>query len=69
VTKDKISRINELSKKSREGKLTEIELAEQTALRDEYRRGFVNNLTGQLENMTIVEPDGTKTPVRDLKKD
>mgnify|MGYP001588671476 CR=1 FL=1 len=68
MTQEKINRINELAKKSRETKLTKEELAEQQELRTEYRQSFIINLTGQLENMTIVKPDGTKTDVKDLKK-
>lgn len=60
----KIDRINELARKSRtpEG-LTEVEKQEQAVLRQEYRNSFVSNLTEQLENVTIVEPDGTKHKV------
>lgn len=65
----KLDRINELSRISRERELTEEEKAEREALRLEYRKGFVANLTGQLESITIVEPDGKKTNVKDLKKE
>ena len=68
MTQEKINRINELARKSRVTKLTEEELAEQQILRTEYRQSFVSNLSGQLENMTIVKPDGTKTDMKDLKK-
>jgi len=68
VTQEKINRINELARKSRVTKLTEEELAEQQELRTEYRQSFVSNLSGQLENMTIVKPDGTKSDVKSLKK-
>ncbi len=64
----KIDRINELARKSRVSSLSQQELDEQKMLRDEYRAGFKRNLTGQLENMTIVEPDGKKIKVKDLKK-
>ncbi len=68
MTQEKINRINQLARKSRIDKLTKEELAEQQELRTEYRQSFLSNLTGQLENMTIVKPDGTKTDVKDLKK-
>ena len=68
MTQDKIDRINELAIKSRVTKLSDEELAEQKKLRDEYRQSFISNLPGQLENMTIVKPDVTKTDVKDLKK-
>lgn len=55
MTPEKIERINELAKKSRmpEG-LTETEKSEQTELRNEYRRGVIQNLSGQLDNIEIV---------------
>lgn len=56
MTKEKIDRINELARKSRtpEG-LTEAEKAEQTELRNEYRRGVVANLKGQLDNIEFTD--------------
>ncbi len=68
MTQEKINRLNELAKKSRVSPLSQEELAEQKCLRDEYRAGCLNNLTGQLENVILVEPDGTKIPLKDLKK-
>ena len=56
MTKEKIDRIHELARKSRtpEG-LTEAEKAEQTELRNEYRRGVVANLKGQLDNIEFTD--------------
>lgn len=56
MTQEKINRINELSRKSRtpEG-LTEAEKQEREELRNEYRRGVVANLTGQLNNIEFVD--------------
>lgn len=57
----KIDRINELARKAEtpEG-LTPEETAERDALRKEYVASVRVNLTAQLENTYIVEPDGTK---------
>lgn len=57
----KIDRINELARKAKtpEG-LTPEETAERDALRKEYVASVRVNLTAQLENTYIVEPDGTK---------
>lgn len=63
-----MNRISELSKKSRVSPLSDEELKEQKELRDEYRNAFKASLTGHLENMTIVNPDGTKQAVKDRKK-
>lgn len=56
MTQEKIDRINELARKSRtpEG-LTPEEKEEQTALRNEYRAGFVRNLKAQLDNIEIAD--------------
>lgn len=69
MIQDKINRINELSRKSRISPLSEDELKEQRKLRDEYRADFKKSLTGRLENITLVGPDGKMTDVKDLKKD
>lgn len=55
MTKEKIDRINELARKSREQGLTDEEKREQTELRFEFRRGVVANLKAQLDNIEIVD--------------
>lgn len=56
-----IKRINALAAKAKtpEG-LTADELAERDKLRRIYINSVKANLTGQLDNTYIVEPDGTK---------
>ncbi len=56
---EKIKRINELYHKSQAEGLTQEEKSEQAALRAEYVANIKANLRGQLENISIVEPDGT----------
>ena len=68
MEKEKINRINELAKKKKSQGLTEAEQAEQNRLRQEYISEFKANLTGQLDNMVIEKPDGTKINVKNLKK-
>lgn len=60
VTQQDIARINELARKSKAQGLTDEEKAEQKALRIKYINGFKESLEGQLNSITIVEPDGTK---------
>lgn len=60
----KIDRINELARASKERELTAEEKAEQTELRNEFRRSVIGNLSGQLSNTVIVRPDGSRTPVK-----
>ena len=59
-----IKRINELSRKSKTEGLTPAEKAEQTELRNEYRALVVGNLSAQLDDMKIKNPDGTITDVK-----
>ena len=58
-----IARINELAKKNKEEGLTAEELVERDKLRRIYIDSVKSNLIGQLENTTIVYPDGTKKKV------
>ena len=57
----KIDRINELARRVKAGEaLTPEELAERDALRREYIDSVKASLTGHLDNIYIVGPDGTK---------
>ena len=56
----KIARINELAHKAKAEGLTPEEIAERDVLRKEYIADFKRSLIGQLDAITIVEPDGTK---------
>jgi len=58
-----IARINALAKKNKEEGLTAEELAERDKLRRIYIDSVKANLVGQLENTTILYPDGTKKKV------
>lgn len=69
MEKEKIDRISQLYRLSKQRKLTQEELDEQKRLRDEYRRGYVRNLTQQLEHTELLRPDGTKVKVSDLKRE
>ena len=68
MEKEKVARINELARKSKETPLTEEELAEQKALRDEYIADIRASFGGMLDNTVIQRPDGTKEHLRDKKK-
>ena len=58
-----IARINELAAKNKAEGLTEEELVERDKLRRIYIDNVTGNLKGQLENTTVVYPDGTKKKV------
>ena len=59
MDKQKISRINELYRKSKAEGLTEAEKKEQKLLRAEYLEAVRRNLRGQLNNIDIEQKDGT----------
>ena len=58
-----IARINALAKKNKEECLTAEELAERDKLRRIYIDSVTGNLKQQLDNTSIVYPDGTKKKV------
>ena len=59
-----IARINELAKKAKAGEtLTHEELAERDKLRRIYIDSVVGNLKVQMDNTSIVRPDGTKQKI------
>ncbi len=61
MEKNKIERINELARKKKtpEG-LTEEELSEQAALRQEYLAEYRENMKAMLDSLVIQEEDGTR---------
>ena len=62
-----IKRINELSRKSKSEGLTDTEKAAQTELRNQYRAMVLGNLSSQLDNMKIKNPDGSIVDVKRKK--
>ena len=58
-----IARINALAAKNKAEGLTPEELEERAKLRRIYIDSVKANLVGQLENTTILYPDGTKKKV------
>ena len=59
-----IARINALAHKAKAEGLTEEEIVERDKLRRIYIDSVTGNLKNQLENTTIVYPDGTKKKVK-----
>ena len=68
MEQEKIARINALAHKAKAEGLTPEETAERDALRKEYIADVKRSLVGQLENTTIVRPDGTRQKVQKKKK-
>lgn len=65
MTEDNIKRINELYHKMKEVGLSEEEKAEQAALRREYINAMKADLQNSLDNIRVVNPDGS---IEELKK-
>lgn len=65
MNQEKINRINVLYRKSKNEGLTEKEKAEQKQLRQEYIMAIRRNLRGTLNNVSILNPDGS---IIDLSK-
>lgn len=59
MEQSKIDRINALARKSKAEGLTEAEKKEQDLLRKEYIANIRRNLRAQLDNIDVVNPDGT----------
>ncbi len=62
-----LARINELYKKSQNEGLNETEKLEQAELRSDYIQSVRNDLRGTLNQISILNPDGTVTELS--KKD
>ena len=59
MNEEKIARINELARKSKSEGLTEEEMKEQAVLRQEFIANVRKNLKAQLDNIDMVNPDGS----------
>ena len=63
----KLDRINELARLSKTRELTDEEKAEQKALREEYIAEYRKMLHAQLDNTSVLRPDGTKEKLKGKK--
>lgn len=59
MNQEKIDRINQLARKSKAEGLTEKEKQEQALLRQEFLADVRKNFKSQLDNIDVVNPDGT----------
>ena len=59
ISDEKIQRINELARRSKAEGLTEEEKKEQALLRKQYVADVKKNLAAQLNNIDMVNPDGS----------
>ena len=68
MKKEKIDRINELYHKSKSVGLTAEEKMEHANLRKEYLAAIRADLQGTLNNVSVLNPDGTITDLKDVRK-
>ena len=68
LSKEKLARINELSKLAKEGKLTEAQAKERTALRKEYLDVFRATMRDTIEHVKVVDEEGNDVTPEKLKQ-
>ncbi|MGA9287334.1 MAG: DUF896 domain-containing protein [Anaerobacillus sp.] len=68
LSQDKIQRINELSRKSKESSLSEAEKKEQKDLRQEYLKSLRSSFSNQLHSIKVVDEEGTDVTPEKLKE-
>lgn len=68
LSKSKLNRINELSKKAKTGTLTKDEVNEQQLLRQEYIQTFRSTFKNQLHSIKVVDESGTDVTPSKLKE-
>ncbi|WP_102346849.1 DUF896 domain-containing protein [Bacillus sp. Marseille-P3661] len=68
LSKDKISRINTLSKKAKLEGLTAEETAEQKELREEYIKTFRKSMENTLHSVKVIDPEGKDVTPKKLKE-
>ena len=67
LSTEKMSSINELAKKKKEGKLTTTEEKEQQLLRQEYLEAFRGGMRNHIEGLKIVDEEGNDVTPDKLK--
>ena len=64
MEQSRIDRINELARKAKTEGLTEAETAERDRLRKEYVAAVRANLTAQMDNTYVQDPQGRKRKLK-----
>ncbi|HLR72873.1 MAG TPA: DUF896 domain-containing protein [Pseudogracilibacillus sp.] len=68
MSKEKLSRINDLAKKSKAEGLSKEEKQEQAELREEYLQNIRKSFTNQITTMTVIDPEGNDVTPEKVKK-
>lgn len=67
LPKEKIDRINELSRKSKNTGLTDAEQKEQQELRQQYLQVFRKSMNNTIKGVTVIDPNGNDVTPQKLK--
>ncbi|HHW38969.1 MAG TPA: DUF896 domain-containing protein [Bacillales bacterium] len=67
ISKEKLNRINQLSKKAKTEGLTKEETIEQKKLREEYIKNFRKQFKDTLHSVTIVDVEGNDVTPEKLR--
>lgn len=68
LPKEKLDRINELSRRSKSSGLSIEEAKEQTKLRQEYLLAFRSSMRDTIENVKVIDPEGTDVTPEKVKQ-
>ncbi len=68
ISKEKLNRINQLSKKAKTEGLTKEEKTEQQKLREEYIKNFRKQFKDTLHNVTVVDTKGNDVTPKKLRE-
>ncbi len=68
LSPEKLARINELANKKKTIGLSIEEAKEQTALRKEYLDVFRSSMKETIENVTVIDPEGTDVTPEKVKE-
>ncbi|WP_018665462.1 DUF896 domain-containing protein [Heyndrickxia acidiproducens] len=68
LSKDKMARINELARKSKNEGLTPAEAKEQSQLRSEYLQAFRASMKKTIENVRVIDTEGNDVTPEKIKQ-
>lgn len=68
VTKEEIERINELARKAKSERLTDIEKKEQQMLRQKYIDNIKRSFSNQMKSIKVIDPEGNDVTPEKIKR-
>ena len=68
LTPEQLKRLNDLAKKKKAEGLTSEETKEQQQLREAYLEAFRSGMKQTIENLTVIDPNGTDVTPEKIKE-